>query len=393
MRRGFYLFRSLTVAAFLFLAFSRQGQASENWWETGHLSDYPSKRYMTALGYGQSARSARSDAVRALSQQLSAQIGSSYTQNRETSGMTTHRSVKDVIRIRTKTRLVHILFPRTRWVGNQNSFVALAALDIPEETRYLKGRVRNIERNIRSLRSSYENASDPLRRIRLLSEIVRNKEKAALYDREQAILSGGSPSSRFDVGRDITRLENRLAKDATFQVVVVNRCGVPDDLTRTVSHHITQALTREGLVGGPTGKIRISGEISSRPMGRHFSRRYLYYGYHYHFTVRGPGGQTWGEIARDGKAAGLTKDQARMMLTRRVSREGVRPLVQGIVRRLFYKKGSRRFVALPRESASSSKRHEKVVPKTGCTSSPLGQARTISHRQPGRHPSGRDLRT
>ena len=378
------LLRIMLVA--LVLLFGRgTGQASEKWWETGHLSDYPSKRYMTALGYGQSVRSAQSDAVRSLSQQLSSRIGSSYTQNRESSGMTTHRSVQDVIRIRTKARLVHILFPRTRWVGKQNSYVAFAALDIAKETRYMRGRLRNIKRNIRSLGSSYDTASDPLRRIRLLSEIIRAKEKAALYDREQAILSGGSPSSRFDVSRDISRLERRLAKDATFQVALVNRCGLQDDLTRTVSHHITQSLTREGLVGAPDGKIRITGQVSSRPMGRHFSRRYIYYGYHYHFTVRGPGGQTWGEIARDGKAAGLTKGQARMMLTRRVSREGVRPLVRGIASRLFYEKGSHRFVALPTGKASPSNRRKKIAPAAGCSASISGQVRTLSYRQGARH--------
>ena len=375
----------IMLVALVLLSGRGTGQASEKWWETGHLSDYPSKRYMTALGYGQSVRSAQSDAVRSLSQQLSSRIGSSYTQNRESSGMTTHRSVQDVIRIRTKARLVHILFPRTRWVGKQNSYVAFAALDIAKETRYMRGRLRNIKRNIRSLGSSYDTASDPLRRIRLLSEIIRAKEKAALYDREQAILSGGSPSSRFDVSRDISRLERRLAKDATFQVALVNRCGLQDDLTRTVSHHITQSLTREGLVGAPDGKIRITGQVSSRPMGRHFSRRYVYYGYHYHFTVRGPGGQTWGEIARDGKAAGLTKGQARMMLTRRVSREGVRPLVRGIASRLFYEKGSHRFVALPTGKGSPSNRREKFAPAAGCSASTSGQVRTLSRLQGERH--------
>ena len=383
MRRISPLYFRVMVFALVFLLSGGTGRASEQWWETGHLSDYPSKRYMTALGYGQSVRSAQNDAVRSLSQQLSARIGSSYTQNRETSGMTTRRSVKDVIRIRTKTRLVHILFPRTRWVGSQNSYVAFAALDIAQETRYLRGRVRNIERNLQALDSSYESASDPFQRIRLLSEIVRTKEKAALYDREQAILSGGSPSSRFDVRRDVSRLERLLARDATFQVDLVNRCGQKDALTRTVSHHITQALTGEGLVGASNGKIRITGEVSAHPMGRHFSRRYIYYGYHYHFTVRGPGGQTWGEVARDGKAAGLTKDQARMMLTRRVSREGVRPLVRGIASRLFYKKGSHRFVALPMGNSSSGTSRGKTPSASGCGSSPAGQAHSFSSLQDG----------
>ena len=383
MRRISPLYFRVMVFALVFLLSGGTGRASEQWWETGHLSDYPSKRYMTALGYGQSVRSAQNDAVRSLSQQLSARIGSSYTQNRETSGMTTRRSVKDVIRIRTKTRLVHILFPRTRWVGSQNSYVAFAALDIAQETRYLRGRVRNIERNLQALDSSYESASDPFQRIRLLSEIVRTKEKAALYDREQAILSGGSPSSRFDVRRNVSRLERLLARDATFQVDLVNRCGQKDALTRTVSHHITQSLTGEGLVGASNGKIRITGEVSAHPMGRHFSRRYIYYGYHYHFTVRGPGGQTWGEVARDGKAAGLTKDQARMMLTRRVSREGVRPLVRGIASRLFYKKGSHRFVALPMGNSSSGTSRGKTPSASGCGSSPAGQARSFSSLQDG----------
>lgn len=385
MRRISPLFSRVMVFALLFLLNGGTGRASEKWWETGHLSDYPSKRYMTALGYGQSVRSAQSDAVRSLSQQLSARIGSSYTQNRETSGLTTRRSVKDVIRIRTKTRLVHILFPRTRWVGSQNSYVAFAALDIEKETRYLRGRVRNIKRNLRALESSYESASDPFLRIRLLSEIVRTKEKAALYDREQSILSGGSPSSRFDVRRDVSRLERLLARDATFQVDLVNRCGQKDSLTRTVSHHLTQALTGEGLVGASNGKIRITGEVSARPMGRHFSRRYIYYGYHYHFTVRGPGGETWGEVARDGKAAGLTKDQARMMLTRRVSREGVRPLVKGIASRLFYQKGSHRFVALPMGNSSSGTLRRRPPSASGCGSSPAGQARSFSSREDRHH--------
>ncbi len=353
MKHTFLLFRG-TLTALIFLALPSLATASEKWWETGHLSGFPANRYMTALGYGQTVRSAQSDAIRSLSQQLSSKIGTHYRQSRETSGMTTRRSVRDVIDIRTKAKLVNIVFPKTRWLKSQGSYVVLAALDIPRETRYLSGRVRNLERNIRSLRDAYDNASDPLHRIRILSQLIQLKEEAGLFDRERAILSGQSPSSRFDVDRDVSHLENRLARDATFTVSVVGLCNTKDALSGTVSHHLTEGLTRAGLVGSANGKILITGQVSSRPMGEDFSRRYVYYAYHYHFTVRGPGGQIWGEVAHDGKAAGITPAQARMMVSRRIAREGVRPLVKGITSRLFYRKGSGRFVALPRGGGAGS---------------------------------------
>lgn len=353
MKPAFRLFR-WALTALIFLALPSFATASGKWWETGHLSGFPANRYMTALGYGQTVRSAQNNAIQSLSQQLSSKIGTQYSQNRETSGMTTRRSVRDVINIRTKAKLVNIVFPKTRWLKSQGSYVALAALDIHRETRYLSGRVRNLERNIRSLRDSYDNASDPLHRIRILSQLIQVKEEAGLFDREQAILSGESPSSRFDVDRDVSLLENRLARDATFTVSVLGQCKTKDALSQTVSHRLTEGLTRAGLVGAPNGKIRITGQVSSRPMGEDFSRRYVYYAYHYHFTVRGPGGQIWGEVAHDGKAAGITPAQARMMVSRRIAREGVRPLVKGITSRLFYRKGSGRFVALPRGRGEGS---------------------------------------
>lgn len=375
MNHKFLLFKR-TVAVLFFLSFTSCATASGKWWETGQLSGYPSNRYMTALGYGQTIQSAQNDAIRSLSQQLSAKIGTNYRQIRRTSGMTTRRSVRDVIDIKTKSKLVNITFPKTRWSKSQNNYVALAALDIPRETRYLEGRVHNLERNIRSLRNAYNSASDPLRQIRILSQIIREKEEAALFDREQAILSGHSPSSQFDVDRDVSLLENRLARDATFTVSVVGRCQTKDALSKTVSDHLTEGLTRQGLLGTPNGKILITGQISSRPMGEDFSRRYVYYAYHYHFTVRGPDGQIWGEVAHDGKAAGITSSQARMMLSRRIARDGVRPLVKGITSRLFYRKGSRRFVALPRGRGPGAGRQEGSRPEAGC--SPL---QSESHKE------------
>ncbi len=325
--------------------------AGGNWWETGKVGGYPSKDYLTAIGYGSTLSRAQKDAARNIASQLDSNIHSQYRQTSNRSGMSVSRNVRDALSVKTHAKLYGLRNLRGRFVSNQGSYVAVVGIKRDELARYLRGRINNLRSTIDGLNADLSHASDPMRRVHDLAGLVRTKEKAAFFDREWAVVTGGTPSNAFNVEGDLSRLESLLSRHMTVSVTLKNGCGGTDRFVRHVAAAITDAVTHMGLLVVPSGgQILIGGTVSARPMESGFSRRYKYYVLHYALTMAAPDGTVWGSRVAEHKVAALTATQGELLAVREVAGRGVGPLLDALKSRLFLSPGDPQFVAFPSDS-------------------------------------------
>ena len=334
--------------------------AGEQWYDTGHVDGYPSSRYMTALGYEATLHQARMDAARNLANQIDSDIHSKYEQTTSRENLSISRTAKNTLTVRTHAKLYGITNIKGKFVPDQGAYVALVGVNRENLVRYLKGRIRSLEKRISQLEVGLDGGSNSMRRIHTLSGIVLAKEKAAFFDREVAVISGGAPSDEFDAQKEISQIETLLSRDMTVSVSVANACGKIDSFARHVRGAIEQDVNRMGLLVVPAGgKIRISGQVSASPMNSQFSRRYRYYILHYALAMSSPDGTVWGSVVREQKIAGLNPGQAELLASRTISEKGVGPLLSGLKSRLFMSQGDPRYVSFPSETPPGS---QGVVP-------------------------------
>ncbi len=353
----------LSVGALLFLgtvvACSTAGGspawAGGKWWKDGHVDGYSQKDYFTAIGYGSTLSRAQKDASRNIATQLDSNIRSQYQQSSNRNGMSVSRSVKDALSIQTHAKLYGLRNIRGRFVSSQGSYVAVVGVKRDDLARYLKGRINNLRTTIDGLSSDLSGTSDRMRQIHDLAGLIRAKEKAAFFDRERAVITGGTPSDAFNVEGDLSRLEDLLSKHMTVSIDLKNGCGGTDRFVRHVAGAITDKVTKMGLLVVPSGgKILIGGTVSARPMESGFSRRYKYYILHYALTMAAPDGTVWGSRVAEHKVAALTPSQGELLAVRQVADRGVGPLLSALKSRLFLNPGDPQFVAFPADNGGGA---------------------------------------
>lgn len=358
MRQSLKLSRNalgLSLGAILFstgLLFpAGEAHAGGKWWKDGHVDGYSQKDYMTAVGYGSTLSRAQKDAARNIASQLDSNIRSQYEQSSNRSGMSVSRNVKDALAVKTHAKLYGLRNLRGRFVSNQGSYVAVVGIKRADLARYLSGRVNNLRTTIDGINSDLSGTQDRMREIHDLAGLIRAKEKAAFFDRERAVVTGGTPSDAFNVERDYSRLEDLLSKHMTVSVSLQNGCGGTDRFVRHVVGAITDAVTKMGLLVVPSGgQIVIGGTVSARPMEAGFSNRYKYYILHYGLSMAAPDGTVWGSRMAEHKVAALTPSQGELLAVRQVAGRGVGPLISALRSRLFLDPGDPQFVAFPSDS-------------------------------------------
>lgn len=332
-----------------------EAHAGGKWWKDGHVDGYSQKDYMTAIGYGSTLGRAQKDAARNIATQLDSNIKSQYEQSSNRSGMTVSRNVKDTLAVKTHAKLYGLRNIRGRFVSSQGSYVAVVGVKRADLARYLSGRIGNLRATIDGLNSDLSGTSDRMRQIHDLAGLIRSKERAAFFDRERAVVTGGTPSDAYNVERDYSRLETLLSKHMTVSVSLRNGCGGTDRFVRHVAGAITDAVTRMGLLVVPSGgQIVIGGTVSARPMGAGFSRRYSYYILHYGLSMAAPDGTIWGSRVAEHKVAALTPSQGELLAVRQVADRGVGPLLSALRSRLFLDPKDPQFVAFPSDMGSSA---------------------------------------
>nr|EES53271.1 MAG: protein of unknown function [Leptospirillum ferrodiazotrophum] len=340
--------------------------AGGDWWETGKVGGYPSKDYLTAIGYGSTLSRAQKDAARNIASQLDSNIHSQYRQTSNRSGMSVSRDVSDALSVKTHAKLYGLRNIRGRFVSSQGSYVAVVGIKRNELARYLRGRINNLRSTIDGLNSDLSGTSDPMRQIHDLAGIVRTKEKAAFFDREWAVVTGGTPSNAFGVEGDLSRLESLLSRHMTVSVDLRNGCGGTDRFVRHVASAITDSVTHMGLLVVPSGgQILIGGTVSARPMESGFSRRYKYYVLHYALTMAAPDGTVWGSRVAEHKVAALTATQGELLAVREVAGRGVGPLLEALKSRLFLTPGDPQFVSFPSDSGGGASAVANGTPSAG----------------------------
>ncbi len=332
-----------------------EAHAGGKWWKDGHVDGYSQKDYMTAIGYGSTLGRAQKDAARNIATQLDSNIKSQYEQSSNRSGMTVSRNVKDTLAVKTHAKLYGLRNIRGRFVSSQGSYVAVVGVKRADLARYLSGRIGNLRATIDGLNSDLSGTSDRMRQIHDLAGLIRSKERAAFFDRERAVVTGGTPSDAYNVERDYSRLETLLSKHMTVSVSLRNGCGGTDRFVRHVAGAITDAVTRMGLLVVPSGgQIVIGGTVSARPMEAGFSRRYSYYILHYGLSMAAPDGTIWGSRVAEHKVAALTPSQGELLAVRQVADRGVGPLLSALRSRLFLDPKDPQFVAFPSDMGSSA---------------------------------------
>ena len=340
--------------------------AGGDWWETGKVGGYPSKDYLTAIGYGSTLSRAQKDAARNIASQLDSNIHSQYRQTSNRSGMSVSRDVSDALSVKTHAKLYGLRNIRGRFVSSQGSYVAVVGIKRNELARYLRGRINNLLSTIDGLNSDLSGTSDPMRQIHDLAGIVRTKEKAAFFDREWAVVTGGTPSNAYGVEGDLSRLESLLSRHMTVSVNLRNGCGGTDRFVRHVASAITDSVTHMGLLVVPSGgQILIGGTVSARPMESGFSRRYKYYVLHYALTMAAPDGTVWGSRVAEHKVAALTATQGELLAVREVAGRGVGPLLEALKSRLFLTPGDPQFVSFPSDSGGGASAVANGTPSAG----------------------------
>ncbi|MHB8368870.1 MAG: LPP20 family lipoprotein [Leptospirales bacterium] len=349
----------LSLGAILFstglLLPAGEAHAGGKWWKDGHVDGYSQKDYMTAVGYGSTLSRAQKDAARNIATQLDSNIRSQYKQSSNRSGMSVSRNVKDTLAVKTHAKLYGLRNIRGRFVSSQGSYVAVVGVKRADLARYLSGRIGNLRATIDGLNSDLSGTSDRMRQIHDLAGLIRSKERAAFFDRERAVVTGGTPSDAYNVERDYSRLETLLSKHMTVSVSLRNGCGGTDRFVRHVAGAITDAVTRMGLLVVPSGgQIVIGGTVSARPMGAGFSRRYSYYILHYGLSMAAPDGTIWGSRVAEHKVAALTPSQGELLAVRQVADRGVGPLLSALRSRLFLDPKDPQFVAFPSDMGSSA---------------------------------------
>ncbi len=329
--------------------------AGGKWWKDGHVDGYSSKDYLTAIGYGSTLSRAQKDASRNIATQLDSNIRSQYQQSSNRNGMSVSRSVKDALSVTTHAKIYGLRNIRGRFVSDQGSYVAVVGVKRDDLARYLKGRINNLRTTIDGLNSDLSATSDRMRQIHDLAGLIRAKEQAAFFDRERAVVVGGTPSDAFNVENDLSRLEDLLSKHMTVSIDLKNGCGGTDRFVRHVGGAITDAVTHMGLLVVPSGgQILIGGTVSARPMESGFSRRYKYYILHYDLTMAAPDGTVWGSRVAEHKVAALTPSQGELLAVRQVAGRGVGPLLEALKSRLFLNPGDPQFVAFPSDNGTGA---------------------------------------
>ncbi|MGC8529244.1 MAG: hypothetical protein ACP5OP_03480 [Leptospirillia bacterium] len=322
------------------------------------MKGYPSKDYLTAIGYGSTLSRARKDAGRNIASQLDSNIHSQYQQTSNRSGMSVSRNVRDALSVKTHAKLYGLQNLRGRFVSGQGSYEAVVGVKREELARYLKGRINNLRTTIKGIKADLSRTPDPMSQIHDLAGLVRAKEKAAFFDRERAVVIGGAPSNTFNVEGDLSRLESLLSRHMTVSVNLKNGCGGSDRFVRHVAAAITDAVTRMGLLVVPSGgQVLIGGTVSVRPMESGFSRRYKYYVPDYTLTMAAPDGTIWGSRVGEHNVTGLMASQGELLAVRDVAGRGVGPHLAALKSRLFINPGDPRFVAFPsdRENGGSAR--------------------------------------
>jgi hypothetical protein len=360
----------LSLGAILFstglLLPAGEAHAGGKWWKDGHVDGYSQKDYMTAVGYGSTLSRAQKDAARNIATQLDSNIRSQYEQSSNRSGMSVSRNVKDALAVKTHAKLYGLRNLRGRFVSSQGSYVAVVGVKRADLARYLSGRISNLRTTIDGIHSDLSGTQDRMREIHDLAGLIRAKEKAAFFDRERAVVTGGTPSDAYNVERDYSRLEDLLSKHMTVTVSLRNGCGGTDRFVRHVAGAITDAVTRMGLLVVPSGgQIVIGGTVSARPMEAGFSHRYKYYILHYALSMAAPDGTVWGSRVAEHKVAALTPSQGELLAARQVSGRGVGPLLSALRSRLFLDPGDPQFVAFPSDNGSSGAASASGVAPSG----------------------------
>ena len=274
---------------------------------------YPSSKYLTAEGIGQSESEARERAKAELSSIFEAKVSSEVI-NRVRSVINTKdeetvtRDDEQNIRVLSSVDFKGLEIGRVWHDKDQGNYHALAVLNRQKARDEWQGKVDDIDSRIDAILESVETLKSKFSRLQSLKKARRLwLEKEVVVSRLRVI--GFSNASVADY--DVKSIINMTSQLSSSLIVSIN---ISDGIYgKTISDEITEALSREGYaVAGDGGEanIQISGLVKVSPLdlknpGWEFARASVSL-----VMTDTESGMTVGEITEKKRASHLTYDEA-----------------------------------------------------------------------------------
>lgn len=277
------------------------------------IKGYPSSKYLTAEGLGQSESEARERAKAELSNIFEAKVSSEVI-NRVRSVInskdkeTVTRDDEQKIRVLSSVDFKGLEIGKVWQDKKQGNYHALAVLNRNKAREEWQGKVDDIDNRIEAMLESLESQKSLFSRLQTLKKARRLWLKKEIVVSRLRVL-GFSNASMADY--DVKSIITMTSQITSSLIVSIN---ITDGMYgKTISEEITEALSREGYaVTGDAGgaNLQISGSVKVSPVdlknpGWEFARASVSL-----VMTDTESGLTVGEITEKKRASHLTYDEA-----------------------------------------------------------------------------------
>jgi hypothetical protein len=226
------------------------GQAKPNWID-GVSSAYPSERYLTGVGQGESRSAAEDRAYAAVARIFKAEVNAqakdweSYLviEQRGQSSAERRLTLDNLTRVSTDKVLENVQII-DRWIDVRKGFhYALAGMHRSQAETSFMERVTELDRSIRADVEKAQQPPDKLAKVRALRRAAKNLVLRETYNADLRVIrpSGQGTAAAYRVSELMHELEEFLSKNLLLTVTVIG------DQTEPAQRALTEGLLKEGL--------------------------------------------------------------------------------------------------------------------------------------------------
>jgi hypothetical protein len=280
-------------------------------WYEDPKSVYPEEEYLSAIGSGDTRRSAEQDALGALSQIFEARVSVDNRINeryREIAGASGTISESDIrlansVNVQSDQRLVNVQFGES-FADSEGRVHVIAYMDRLATGRLYRELIQKNGEQIERFLTEAESADSIVRRFALVSAAnVVAQNNRGLVDQLQIISSplANTLQLPYDEQR-VTERRADVASQMAYRVDVAGGAGA------RVAEVVGDALSSEGFVVAADGPLGVTGSVELEPSE---GGRYEEVRWYLNLEFVGPAGDTLVAFTEQDRASGVSQDAAR----------------------------------------------------------------------------------
>lgn len=280
-------------------------------WYEDPKSVYPEEEYLSAIGSGDTRRSAEQDALGSLSQIFEARvsvdnrINERYREIAGASGTITESDIQlaNSVNVQSDQRLVNVQFGES-FTDSEGRVHVIAYMDRLATGRLYRELIRKNGEQVDRFLSEAESADSIVRRFAFVSAAnVVAQNNRALIDQLQIISSplANTLQLPYDEQR-VTERRADVASEMAYRIDVAGGAG------GRVAEVVGDALSSEGFVVAANGPLGVTGSAELEPSE---GGRYEEVRWYLNLEFVGPAGNTLVAFTEQDRASGVSQDAAR----------------------------------------------------------------------------------